>query len=129
MWRDEWRHHANGVIGVSRAVIAARDPAVLGGLFARMFGADAVRRSAAGCTLLLGLSRFDVITPVGLAAEFGAAAASADGRDTFMAALTLRVRSLEQAAAAVQVPGVVREADRIVVPASAACGVTLELRG
>ncbi len=129
VWRDEWRHHANGVIGVSRAVIAARDPAVLGGLFARMFGADAVRRSAAGCTLLLGLSRFDVTTPVGLAAEFGAAAASADGRDTFMAALTLRVRSLEQAAAAVQVPGVVREADRIVVPASAACGVTLELRG
>lgn len=128
VWRDEWRHHANGVIGVSRAVIAARDPAVLGGLFARMFGADAVRRSATGCTLLLGLSRFDVITPVGLAAEFGDAAASAEGRATFMAALTLRVRSLERAAAAVQGPGVVREADRIVVPASAACGVTLELR-
>ncbi len=128
VWRDEWRHHANGVIGVSRAVIAARDPAMLGGLFARMFGADAVRRSATGCTLLLGLSRFDVITPVGLAAEFGDAAVSAEGRATFMAALTLRVRSLERAAAAVQGPGVVREADRIVVPASAACGVTLELR-
>jgi hypothetical protein len=24
VWRDEWRHHANGVIGVARAVIAAR---------------------------------------------------------------------------------------------------------
>ena len=129
VWRDEWRHHANGVIGVSRAVIAARDPGVLGGLFARMFGADAVQRSAAGCTLLLGLSRFDVVTPEALAAEFGAGAASAEGRDTFMAALTLKTRSLERAAAAVKVPGVVREGGRIVVPASEAFGVTLELRG
>jgi len=129
VWRDEWRQHTNGVIGVSRAVIAARDPGVLGGLFAKMFGADAVRRSAAGCSLLVGLSRFDVVTPVGLAAEFGAAAASAEGRDTFMAALTLRVRSLERAAKAVQVPGVLRDDERIVVPASEAFGVTLELRG
>jgi hypothetical protein len=128
VWRDEWRHHANGVIGVSRAVIAARDPGVLGRLFARMFGADAVQRSAAGCALLLGLSRFDVVTPEAVTAEFGAAAASAEGRDTFMAALTLRVRSLERAAAAVQVSGVVREGGRIVVPASEAFGVTLELR-
>jgi hypothetical protein len=129
VWRDEWRHHANGVIGVVRAVIAARDPDVLGGLFSKMFGADAVRRSATGCALLLGLTRFDVITPNGLRAEFGDAAANAEGRDTFMAALTLRVRALEQAAKAVQVPGVVRDDERIVVPASAACGVTLELRG
>ncbi len=26
VWRDEWRHHANGAVGVTRAVIAARDP-------------------------------------------------------------------------------------------------------
>jgi hypothetical protein len=129
VWRDEWRHHANGVIGVSRAVIAARDPAVLGGLFARMFGTDAVQQSATGCALLVGLSRFDVVTPEGLAVEFGAAAASAEGRDTFMAALTLRVRSVERAVAAVQVPGVVRGEGRIVVPAREAFGVTLELRG
>ena len=38
VWRDEWRHHANGAVGVARAVIAAEEPEVLGGLFARMFG-------------------------------------------------------------------------------------------
>ncbi len=38
IWRDEWRHHPNGAIGVARAVIAARDPSSLGQLFARMFG-------------------------------------------------------------------------------------------
>ena len=62
VWRDEWRHHANGAIGVARAVIAARDPSVLGALFARMFGEDAIRRSATGCSLAVGLSQFDVIT-------------------------------------------------------------------
>ena len=48
VWRDEWRHHPNGAIGVSRAVIAARDPNVLGTLFTRMFGEDAIRRNMSG---------------------------------------------------------------------------------
>src|SRR3954454_12472427 len=61
VWRDEWRHHANGAIGVARAVIAAHDPAVLRALFARMFGEDAVRRNGAGCSLAVGLSQFDVM--------------------------------------------------------------------
>ena len=26
VWRDEWRHHANGAIAIERAVIAAREP-------------------------------------------------------------------------------------------------------
>ena len=131
VWRDEWRHHANGAIGVVRAVIAARDPSVLGGLFARMFGEDAVRRSAAGCSLAVGLSRFDVITFEGLASEFGGVAPAADGRDEFMAALSIRTRSLDRAAAALatgQINGVRREPERIVVPASETFGVALEFR-
>src|SRR5262249_34526265 len=88
VWRDEWRHHANGAIGVARAVVAAHDPSVLGGLFARMFGESAVRRDATGCSLSVGLSRFDVVTMDELAREFGEAAPMADGRSEFMAALT-----------------------------------------
>jgi Glyoxalase-like domain len=38
VWRDEWRRHANGAVGIGRAVIAARDPSALGRLFMRMFG-------------------------------------------------------------------------------------------
>ena len=30
VWRDEWRQHANGAVGVSRAVVAASDPAAPG---------------------------------------------------------------------------------------------------
>jgi Glyoxalase-like domain len=131
VWRDEWRHHANGAIGVARAVIVARDPSVLGALFARMFGEDAIRRTEAGCSLAVGLSRFDVITVDALAGEFGDAAPAADGRDDYMAALTIRTRSLERAAAALaagQINGARHEADRIVVPATETFGVALEFR-
>ena len=131
VWRDEWRHHANGAIGVARAVIAARDPSVLGGLFARMFGEDAIRRGGRGCSIAVGLSQFDIITMDALVHEFGDAAPAADGRDDYMAALTIRTRSLDRAAAALaagQIKGVRREPDRIVAPAAEALGVTLEFR-
>jgi hypothetical protein len=131
VWRDEWRHHPNGVVGVARAVIVARDPSPLGALFARMFGNDAIRRTEAGCSLVVGLSRFDIITRDALVTEFGAAAPVSDGRDEAMVALTLRTHSLTQAAAALaagQIHSARREADRIVVPATETFGVTLEFR-
>ncbi|MGH7042900.1 MAG: VOC family protein, partial [Acetobacteraceae bacterium] len=40
VWRDEWRRHPNGVIGIVRVVIASRDPDVLTTLFTRMFGPE-----------------------------------------------------------------------------------------
>src|ERR1700722_7796837 len=61
--RDEWRHHANGATGVSRAVIAARDPSDLGSLFGRMFGEDAVRPIDGGLAFTVGVSLFDIVTP------------------------------------------------------------------
>ena len=131
VWRDEWRHHANGAVGVVRAVIAARDPSMLGGLFARMFGGDTVRHSASGCSLIVGLSQFDVISLDQLAREFGDAAPLADGRDEFMAALTIRTRSLELAASALTAGGITvarRDADSIFVPATETFGVALEFR-
>ncbi len=128
VWRDAWRHHPNGCIGVVRAVIAASDPSRLGALFGRMFGTDAVQPTADGCSLAVGLSRFDVVTPAALLRMFGDAAADGGGRDEFMAALTLRTRSLDTAAAALVVGQVTtrREETRIVVPATAAFGATLE---
>lgn len=129
VWRDEWRHHANGAIGITRAVIVARDPSVVGALFARMFGEDAVRRTEFGCSLAVGLARFDVITKDALAEEYGAAVPD-DGRDDYMAALTIRTRSLEQAAVALAAGRIetVSKADRIVVSAAETFGVTLEFR-
>ncbi len=123
VWQDAWRRHANGALGV----IAAEDPAEPAALLVRLFGADAVRRHAAGFTLLAGLSRIDIVTPAALAAEFGAAAPEAAGRGQFMAALTLRTASLDRAAAAAQAGGIaaVREPGRLVVPAGTLGGMTL----
>ncbi len=129
VWRDEWRHHANGAIGVARAVIAAQDPSVLARLFARMFGDEAVRAIEGGHALAVGLSRFEVVTPSRLTAIYGDAAPDPDGRSEFMAALTFRVRALDATAAALgagQIEGFQREPGRIVVPARAAFGATLE---
>ena len=128
VWRDEWRHHANGAIGIARAVIAAADPSVLGMLFEEMFGADAVTGIDGGYALAVGLSRFEIVTPRTLAAMFGEAAPSGEGRTEFMAALTLRTRSVETAAGTLAANGVGthRDGTRLVVPAGEAFGVTLE---
>lgn len=128
VWRDEWRHHANGVVGVDRAVIMARDPGVWRSLFERMFGAGAVRAIPGGCALAVGLSVFEVVTLDVLAARFGDARPDAGGRSDMMAALSFRTRSLDQAAAALAaggIAGVRREAGRIIVPATAAFGATV----
>jgi hypothetical protein len=127
VWRDEWRHHPNGVLGVAAAVIAAERPEELGELFRRMFGEAAVRAIDGGVTLAVGLSRFDVLTPAGVAGRFGEAAPDGDGRASYMAGLVFRTASLEQAAQALAAGevGFRREADRIVVPAAAAFGAAL----
>ena len=129
VWRDEWRHHANGAVGVARAVIAAEQPGVLGALFARMFGSQAVRPADDGYTLVLGLSRFDVVTPTALWEMFGEAAPDSRGRPDYMAALTIRTLSLDAVETALEA-GSIRGWDRIgasvLVPAREAFGVTIE---
>jgi Glyoxalase-like domain len=129
VWRDEWRWHPNGAVGVARAVIAAEAPEVLGGLFGRMFGRRAVRATDDGCSLILGLSRVDVVTPAALWEMFGDAAPDSRGRRDYMAALTFRTLSLDAAETALESGGV-RGVDRIgtsvLVPATEAFGVTLE---
>jgi hypothetical protein len=128
VWRDEWRHHANGVTGVARAIIAANDPSDYGDLFTKMFGPGAVRPAAGGLTMTVGVSRFDIVTPEALLVEFGEAAPASEGRANFMAGLTFRTRSLDAAAAALEAGGIAgarRENGQIVVPASSAFGATL----
>ena len=129
VWRDEWRQHANAAVGVARAVIASEQPADLGGLFARMFGPRAVRQTDDGCALILGLARFDVVTPTALWEMFGGAAPDSRGRRDYMAALTIRTLSLDAVETALEAGGI-RGWDRIgtsvLVPASEASGVTME---
>lgn len=129
VWRDAWRHHANGAVGIARAVIAAQEPGPLAEMFARMFGPETVRATDDGFALIAGLARFDVVTPGALWEMFGVAAAESRGRRDYMAALTIRTVSLDAAERALEAGGL-RGFDRIgtsvLVPAAQAFGVTLE---
>lgn len=130
VWRDEWRRHPNGVLDVACIVIAAERPATLGGLFATLFGADAVVPICGGLRLCMGLTCLDVVSPAEVSRRYGAAAPAPGGRAEAMAALVLRTSDAARTAAALGEGAVpfMRDAERVVVPASEACGVALELR-
>lgn len=128
VWRDEWRRHPNGALGVARTVICAVDPDATADLYRRMFGADAVRAVAGGFRLAMGLGHVDILSSRALADAFGPAAPDPQGRSDYMAALTFRTFSLEQAGRALQEGGAkfARAGAALVVPANEAFGATLE---
>ena len=129
VWRDEWRHHANGSVAVARATIVEPDPGKGAKLYADMFGAQAVRPIAGGQAVIIGNSRFDILTADGLGAQVGSnAMPDAAGRPAYMAGLSLRTTSLARAAAALRQGGIAfAERDgRLVVPAREACNTLLE---
>jgi hypothetical protein len=129
VWRDEWRHHKNGVVAVARALIVEPDPAKGAKLYADMFGSEAVRDIAGGKTVVVGNSRFDILTEAALKEQFGDAVPDAEGRPAYMAGLTFRVTSLAKAAHALQEGAVGTAGEghgRIVVPAKHAANAVLE---
>jgi hypothetical protein len=129
VWRDEWRHHANGVVAVQRALIVEPDPAKGAKLYADMFGPQAVRDIKGGKSVVIGNSRFDIVTEAALRAEFGDAMPDAHGRPAYMAGLTFRTVALAQTARALQagkIEGVAQNAGRLVVPARQAVNAVLE---
>ena len=124
VWRDEWRHHANGATGVVRALIASDDPAILRALFSRMFGATATHPVDGGLALTIGAARIEVLRHDTVAAILGDAA----GRAHYMAGLTLRTRSLGMVREALAAGGITGcgHPGRILVPAPAAIGCPIE---
>lgn len=129
VWRDEWRHHANGVVAVERALIVEPDPAAASQIYADMFGQDAVHDIEGGKTLIVGNSRFDILTEDALRNQVGSdALPDAQGRKAYMAGLTFRTVSLPKAARYLQENGIMatQKAGRLVVPAKQAFNAVLE---
>lgn len=129
VWRDEWRHHANGTVAIVRAVIVEPDPAAAAKLYADMFGPESVRDIKGGKTVVVGNSRFDIVIEAELKAQFGDAVPDAEGRKAYMAGLTFRTVSVDKAARALQagnIGGVTRNGGRLVVPAKEAFNAVLE---
>jgi catechol 2,3-dioxygenase-like lactoylglutathione lyase family enzyme len=129
VWRDEWRHHANGTVAVARAIIVEPDPAKAAKLYADMFGPEAIHDIAGGKSLTVGNSRYDIVTEAALKAELGDAVPKAEGRPAYMAGLTFRTTSVDKAAkalAAGKIDRAVRKGGRLVVPADQAINTVLE---
>lgn len=129
VWRDEWRHHANGTVAVVRALIVEPDPAAASKLYADMFGPENVRDIKGGKSVVVGNSRFDIVTEAELKAQFSDSVPDPEGRKAYMAGLTFRTVSIDKAARALQagkIGGVARSAERLVVPAKQALNAILE---
>lgn len=128
VWRDEWRHHANGTVAVARALIVEPDPARGAKLYADMFGPDNIRDIDGGKSVVIGNARFDIVTEAALRGQFGDAAPAAEGRPAYMAGLSFRTLSLGKAVGALKAGGIETSAQdgRIVVPARAALNAVLE---
>lgn len=125
VWRDAWRRHRNGALGIARAMIVSSDADKTAEVYRKLFGNEMVSRVAGGFTLAVGLSRLDIVDEGEARKQFGDALPDAAGRATWMAALTLRTCSLDVAKAALG-SAATPVRGGLVVPAAAAFGVTLE---
>jgi catechol 2,3-dioxygenase-like lactoylglutathione lyase family enzyme len=98
VWRDEWRRHANGAVGVAGITSVSAEPKAMGALLGQMFGTDLVQTIDGGIRMLVGLSSFDILTQEAATERFGGALPDAEGRTDYMAALSFRTSSLDAAA-------------------------------
>ena len=128
VWRAEWQQHANGAIGISQFVIAAKDPAQSVALLARSVGDAVVTDIEGGKRVTASETEIDFLTPEAVQARFGdTVQIDEDGKDRKVA-LVIRTRSLADAARAFQnggITGVQERGTRLMVPASVAYGVAL----
>lgn len=126
VWRDEWRHHANGVIGVDRIVIVSDPVGAVLDTLGRMFGAEAIQSGA----LAMGLTTLSVVTSQAFGSVWGPRGPEAAGRSQYMAALGLRVRNLDRAEEALGAGGIAfeRSDQWLRVAAHDAFGAALEFR-
>jgi Glyoxalase-like domain len=128
LWRDEWRHHANGAVAVVRAMIVHPDPTAGAKLYADMFGPEVVRDIKGGKNVVAANSNLEVITETTLKDQFGSSVPDAEGRGAYMAGLTLRTVSLDKVSQTLQAGKIefVRSPGRLVVPARLALNALLE---
>lgn len=129
VWRPEWQYHDNAAIDIVRVVIQASSPHRLGTVFATMFGETRLRLDGETCILDAGQVKIEIMQRADVARAFPDAAPELGARDEAMAALGFRSAHLAKTAAALakgQIPSRQTGSTRIVVPARAALGVTLE---
>ena len=137
IWRDEWMRHANGAQSIAAFTIAVPDPHAEASRYQAMLGAKVPLFADTRVLVQLRGSALDLITPESLSASLGDAACDPPGvdgraRESFMAAVTIRVGDIEQTAAVLRAGGFHArrlDADTLAVPASEAMNCTIVFSG
>ncbi len=125
VWRDEFREHRNGAVGIESVVISADDPAAAAEVYRRIFGADAVSATADGYVMAVGLGRVEIVSKAQAIARFGPSLN--DDMPVHMKAVVLRTRSLERARACVPEAGAF--GGRLVATGAGLFGAAIEFVG
>ena len=94
VWREQWRHHRNGVHALAGFVIVLADPAREAARYQGIVGGTPRHFSADESELVLGAFTIAFMAPLRYSERFGASACDDGGRDAFMGALSLRTTSL-----------------------------------
>ncbi|MGH7661164.1 MAG: VOC family protein [Vulcanimicrobiaceae bacterium] len=129
VWRPEWQYHDNAVVDIVRVVIQASHPHRLGTVFATMFGETRLRLDGETCVLDAGQVKIEIMQRSEVARAFPDATPDLGTRDEAMVGLGFRSAHLAKTAAALakgEIPSRQTGSTRIIVPAAAALGVTLE---
>jgi hypothetical protein len=128
VYRPEWARHANGVTALAGATVIADDPATDEAYVRKVFGDQAVRPEDGGLVVDSGGTAIRYMTRDRFAVLYPGIA---PGRtDDHPALLSFRVPDVARTQAVLRdgAVGHVAATDRVLVPASAACGVCLEFR-
>jgi Glyoxalase-like domain len=124
VWNTGAQMHPNGAFSIARVQVATENPQRSTRLLRRMLGEESVRREADRWTIRVGQIDFEFLPP----AENGVWA-YAKGRRDYPVQITVVVASLAKAVAILRqnnIPGVIFEPHRIVVPARVAMNLAVE---
>ncbi len=129
VWRPEWQQHRNGAFRISHLIIAASDPMHVAEIFGQLAAEHTVRRTPAGCEILSGGCRIEVLKPSQLGERIQVEVPVAAGASARVVAIGLQTRSVGAAIdilSQAKIPGIHSGNGRLMVPASQAMGVALE---
>ena len=128
VYRQEWAEHANGVTALAGATVIAGDPTTDESYVRKVFSDQTVRREDGGLVVDSGGTPISYVTRDRFAALYPGITPSR--ADDHPALLSFRVSDVARTQAVLRDRGVVHAAaaDRVLVPASAACGVCIEFR-
>lgn len=130
-WNPAFQVHDNGATGIARIIFASKDPQQHAAFFDAYTGVAGTPAAAGGLRYGLARSAVEIMTPSVCAETFGADALPAPLDTPQFAAIEFAVEDATRVVATLIESDIAfeRRGDRVVVPASAAMGVTIAFVG